>query len=134
MKLLGIAVTVLGGAWFGLAGAQSEAGLATDREALSRPIGGLTTQEMTLFQQGRSLVRQSWVVAPAGDGEVNGLGPLYNRLACISCHAKNGRAVVRQTVHSSACSPCWCACRCLVWVHTAVAHRTPVGFRSVGGH
>jgi CxxC motif-containing protein (DUF1111 family) len=54
-------------------------------------MGGLTAQEMTLFQQGRSLVRQSWVVAPAGNREVNGLGPLYNRLACISCHAKNGR-------------------------------------------
>jgi len=54
-------------------------------------MSGLTLAEMKLFQQGRSLFRQSWVVAPAGDRAVNGLGPLYNRLACISCHAKNGR-------------------------------------------
>lgn len=62
-----------------------------DREALAQPVAGLTTAERQRFLRGRSLFRQSWVIAPASDAEVDGLGPLYNRLACISCHAKNGR-------------------------------------------
>lgn len=68
----------------------AHAGGAPDREALSRPLPGLTPPEMARFNEGRALFRQSWVVAPASDARV-GLGPLYNRLACISCHAKNGR-------------------------------------------
>ncbi|MCK9215834.1 MAG: thiol oxidoreductase, partial [Rhodoferax sp.] len=86
-----VTVVALGVTWLGLAAAPSEAPSETDREALSRPMADLSAAELTLFQQGRSLVRQSWVVAPAGNREVNGLGPLYNRLACISCHPKNGR-------------------------------------------
>ncbi len=62
-----------------------------DREAFAHPLPGLSEAERAKFFQGRSLFRQSWVVAPARDSEVDGLGPLYNRLACISCHPKNGR-------------------------------------------
>lgn len=62
-----------------------------DREALNKPLPGLSADETERFQRGRSLFRQSWVISPAKDSEVDGLGPLYNRLACISCHAKNGR-------------------------------------------
>jgi CxxC motif-containing protein (DUF1111 family) len=91
MKALRLLVAIATGVCLSLAGAQEEVAQLTDREALSRPLPGLSVQEMALFQQGRSLVRQSWVVAPAGDRAVNGLGPLYNRLACISCHTKNGR-------------------------------------------
>ena len=40
---------------------------------------------------GRGLVRQTWVIAPSVDPGIAGLGPTYNRPACISCHAKNGR-------------------------------------------
>lgn len=64
---------------------------AIDRETLTRPLSGLSAGDTEQFLRGRSLFRQSWVIAPARDGEVDGLGPLYNRLACISCHAKNGR-------------------------------------------
>jgi len=62
-----------------------------DRDILSRPLPGLDETEMASFLRGRSLFRQSWVIAPASDREFDGLGPLYNRLACISCHPKNGR-------------------------------------------
>jgi CxxC motif-containing protein (DUF1111 family) len=91
MKYLSIIFAALG---FGLAcpaGADTGPRPLADREALTRPVAGLTVEETARFQHGRSLFRQSWVVAPAGDSEVDGLGPLYNRLACISCHAKNGR-------------------------------------------
>ncbi|WP_374486462.1 di-heme oxidoredictase family protein [Zoogloea sp.] len=64
-----------------------------DREAFARPLDGLTDAERERFFHGRSLFNQSWVVAPAKDEQVDGLGPLYNRLACISCHARNGRGL-----------------------------------------
>lgn len=63
------------------------------REAFSRPLDGLTAEERERFFRGRSLFNQSWVIAPAKDDQVDGLGPLYNRLACISCHARNGRGL-----------------------------------------
>ncbi len=60
------------------------------REAYSRPLPGLDDGERARFEHGRSLFRQAWVVAPASDERVDGLGPLYNRLTCIACHPKNG--------------------------------------------
>lgn len=60
------------------------------REAYTQPLPGLDDAGRERFFRGRSLFRQSWVVAPADD-KASGLGPLYNRLACISCHQKNGR-------------------------------------------
>lgn len=42
-------------------------------------------------RSGRGLVRQTWVVAPSLDPKIAGLGPTYNRPACTSCHARNGR-------------------------------------------
>jgi CxxC motif-containing protein (DUF1111 family) len=60
------------------------------REAYLQPLPGLDDAGRERFFRGRSLFRQSWVIAPADD-KAAGLGPLYNRLACISCHQKNGR-------------------------------------------
>ncbi len=60
------------------------------REAYAQPFAGLSEEERGQFFRGRSLFRQSWVIAPARDTAV-GLGPLYNRIACVSCHPKNGR-------------------------------------------
>lgn len=60
------------------------------REAYTQPLPGLSDAEREQFFRGRSLFRQSWVVAPSSD-RAAGLGPLYNRLACQSCHQKNGR-------------------------------------------
>ncbi len=63
----------------------------SSREAYGQPLPGLDAAQRQAFFRGRSLFRQNWVVAPAKDAEVDGLGPLYNRLACLSCHPKNGR-------------------------------------------
>ncbi len=60
------------------------------REAYAQPFAGLSEQELAQFFRGRNIFRQSWVIAPAKDTLV-GLGPLYNRIACVSCHPKNGR-------------------------------------------
>jgi len=41
-------------------------------------------------QRGRALFRQNWVIAPSDD-RASGLGPLYNRISCVACHAGGGR-------------------------------------------
>ena len=63
----------------------------TSVDAFARPMQGLLPSERERFFNGRSLIHQSWVVAPSKDASVSGLGPLYNSLACISCHPRNGR-------------------------------------------
>jgi len=79
-------------AWGGGPDARVETG-ERGPEAFSQPIRGLTEPERERFSRGRALVRQSWIVAPSKDSRFAGLGPLYNRLACISCHPRNGRGV-----------------------------------------
>ncbi|BBN89659.1 di-heme oxidoreductase family protein [Azospira sp. I09] len=76
-----------------LSAALASPALAADpgREAFTQALPGLDEATSQSFLRGRSLFAQNWVVAPAKDSEVDGLGPLYNRLACISCHPKNGR-------------------------------------------
>jgi CxxC motif-containing protein (DUF1111 family) len=61
------------------------------REAYAQPLPGLSDSELERFYRGRQLVRQSWVIPPSQDTAIAGLGPLYNRNACIACHTKNGR-------------------------------------------
>lgn len=60
------------------------------RKAYGQPFSSLNTAEKEIFFKGRSLFHQSWVIAPAKD-PLTGLGPLFNRISCASCHPKNGR-------------------------------------------
>jgi len=61
-------------------------------EAYMQPFATLSGQARVDFDAGRSLARQPWVIAPSPDSsEVEGLGPLYNRISCLGCHTKNGR-------------------------------------------
>lgn len=87
---LGVLLLLLAGPLLAGEGVTNTVANAT-REAYSQPLPGLTPAQQAAFMRGRSLFRQSWVMAPAQDTKVDGLGPLYNRLACLSCHAKNGR-------------------------------------------
>lgn len=64
---------------------------ARGREAFMQPAPTLPEALRPAFFRGRNLFRQVWVVAPAQDADVDGLGPVYNRLSCLACHAKNGR-------------------------------------------
>ncbi|MDR3393973.1 MAG: di-heme oxidoredictase family protein [Parasulfuritortus sp.] len=90
--------------WLGLAGLILIAPVLADdvtiadasREAFSQPMSGLSETELAAFMRGRTLFRQAWVVSPAQDIAA-GLGPLYNRLSCIACHAKNGRGQPPET-------------------------------------
>lgn len=71
-----------------------ESSITTDnvtRDAYAQPIRPLSEAEQTTFFQGRTLVRQSWVIPPSENRSIAGLGPLYNRISCIACHTGNGR-------------------------------------------
>ncbi len=61
------------------------------REAFSLPLPQMESGLKESFSRGRSLFRQNWVIAPARDEQVDGLGPFYNRISCIACHAANGK-------------------------------------------
>ena len=79
----------------GAAGANAlSAGASTvfgeTREAYSQPSPAMGDVSRNVFALGRTMFGQSWVIAPARGGAA-GLGPLYNRISCISCHARNGR-------------------------------------------
>lgn len=63
----------------------------TSRRALSQPMPILQTDELAQFSSGRSLFNQMWVIAPSRDDDIDGLGPLFNSLSCLECHAGNGR-------------------------------------------
>ena len=74
--------------------AQAETGFEiadASREAYSRIHPDLPKAKSDEVFRGRSLFRQSWVIPPAKDIEIAGLGPLYNQISCLSCHPKNGR-------------------------------------------
>ncbi|MFJ7567721.1 di-heme oxidoredictase family protein [Herminiimonas sp. NPDC097707] len=60
------------------------------REAFSQPSPVIDEEHLRVFATGRSMFRQSWVIASATD-RATGLGPVYNRISCIACHARNGR-------------------------------------------
>ncbi len=43
------------------------------------------------FEIGRALFEQHWSAAPASTQAADGLGPLFNARACVSCHTGGGR-------------------------------------------
>ncbi|MDR1647911.1 MAG: c-type cytochrome [Zoogloeaceae bacterium] len=86
-----------------LAGAQSPAGgvfstADASRDAFSRVIWQKIPENLwDKVRSGRSLVRQTWVISPSLEPRIAGLGPTYNRPACISCHPGNGRGEPPET-------------------------------------
>lgn len=67
------------------------------REAYLQPIPVMSEADRPMFLKGRGLVRQVWVIPPSENREIAGLGPLYNRISCIACHAGNGRGYAPDT-------------------------------------
>lgn len=62
------------------------------RDAYSQPLPSLSAGHGEAFRAGRSLFRQAWLLAPSAQhSDLDGLGPLFNRLSCIACHIKNDR-------------------------------------------
>ena len=63
----------------------------SDQLAFSQPSANLTHLERLDFSVGNSFFRSPWVSAPASTTARDGLGPLFNTTACISCHIRDGR-------------------------------------------
>lgn len=62
----------------------------TGQEAYALPGPALDHDQLSLFEQGREVFAQRWVVAPSPFG-LWGRGPLSNGEVCTDCHAENGR-------------------------------------------
>lgn len=93
------AAPVEAGASGGAAGAPSRPGGATTlppgrRPALDEPFANLSHDERFALAPGRALFRDPWVAAPATTTARDGLGPLFNAHACVSCHPAGGRGAL----------------------------------------
>jgi CxxC motif-containing protein (DUF1111 family) len=63
------------------------------RDAFSAPDESVTDAQQLEFRIGQNLFERLWVSAPASTQAADGLGPLYNARACVSCHPRNGRGL-----------------------------------------
>ena len=43
------------------------------------------------FAFGNKMFNTNWVTAPSSVKSLDGLGPLFNRVACSQCHLRDGR-------------------------------------------
>jgi CxxC motif-containing protein (DUF1111 family) len=62
-----------------------------NENAFAFPLSTLPTTELRKFTFGNRMFNTNWVVAPASVGALDGLGPLFNRVSCSSCHTRDGR-------------------------------------------
>lgn len=72
----------------GLLGAGLIAAGASGRLALAGQMDGLD------LRIGKALFDRAWVIPPASTKADDGLGPLFDARACVSCHPRDGRSVV----------------------------------------
>ncbi|MBY0273751.1 thiol oxidoreductase [Candidatus Binatia bacterium] len=61
------------------------------RPGIDEPFANLSLDERFLLAPGRAFFRDPWVPAPATTTARDGLGPLFNAHACVSCHPGGGR-------------------------------------------
>ena len=64
------------------------------RPGLDEPFANLSLDERFALAPGRAFFRDPWIAAPATTTARDGLGPLYNAHACVSCHRAGGRGVL----------------------------------------
>lgn len=60
-------------------------------QAFSHPLSGIRGATRREFTVGNSFFQGVWVQAPSSTDLRDGLGPVYNAVACASCHFKDGR-------------------------------------------
>jgi CxxC motif-containing protein (DUF1111 family) len=60
-------------------------------QAFSHPMSGTAGQLRRDFNVGNSFFNKVWVSSTAATTARDGLGPIYNAVACSSCHFKDGR-------------------------------------------
>lgn len=64
------------------------------RPGLDEAFTNLSLDERFLLAPGRAFFRDPWVPAPATTTARDGLGPLFNAHACVSCHPAGGRGAL----------------------------------------
>ena len=74
-----------------LLGAQTVQAAGSHKTAYMHADKGLDLHKKLDFRVGQSLFEKLWVSSPASTQASDGLGPLYNARACVSCHPRNGR-------------------------------------------
>jgi CxxC motif-containing protein (DUF1111 family) len=62
-----------------------------NENAYARPLPTLPTEQLRQFTFGNRIFNTNWVVAPASVDGFDGLGPVFNRVSCSSCHTRDGR-------------------------------------------
>ena len=61
-----------------------------NKHSFSKQINNLNDETLDIAILGKSFFRIPWVEAPSATTARDGLGPLFNANACISCHPNNG--------------------------------------------
>lgn len=59
------------------------------KKSMSKPYSNLNNEQIDQMMLGKSFFRIPWVEAPSATTARDGLGPLFNANACISCHPNN---------------------------------------------
>lgn len=60
-------------------------------QAFSHPMSGTPRDQRRDFNVGNSFFNKVWVSNPSSTTARDGLGPIYNAVACSACHFKDGR-------------------------------------------
>jgi CxxC motif-containing protein (DUF1111 family) len=62
--------------------------------AFDKVVTNLPDSAKPDFYAGKALAEQAWIKAPTATDARDGLGPIYNARACLSCHIRGGRSRV----------------------------------------
>jgi CxxC motif-containing protein (DUF1111 family) len=74
-----------------MAGGAATSTAPVDANAFSQFSANLDFAAREDFSLGNALFSKLWVAAPSSTQASDGLGPLYNARACLSCHVRDGR-------------------------------------------
>ena len=108
--VLALCLTTARGASASDAGAGTPGGSTTlppgRRPGLDEPFANLSLDERFAIAPGTRVFRDPWIAAPATTTARDGLGPLYNAHACVSCHPAAGAVCSTRTVRRPSRSSC----------------------------
>ncbi|MDK3019487.1 di-heme oxidoreductase family protein [Pseudodonghicola flavimaris] len=65
--------------------------LKADKDAFAQPSANMAFESLLDFRLGHGMFEKLWVSSPSSTLASDGLGPLYNARACLSCHPRDGR-------------------------------------------
>ncbi|MES9935898.1 MAG: di-heme oxidoredictase family protein [Sedimenticola sp.] len=75
-----------------------------DKHAFSHPSANMDREREMDFRVGKGFFKRLWVTPPSSTQAADGLGPLFNARACMSCHPRNGRGKPPESITEDAIS------------------------------